>query len=65
MGLQRLWQSESRRGLHVEVRILELLSRFFSINIFNVLIIMFENDSTASAVTVRSTIRRLREQTES
>lgn len=63
LGLQRLRQSQSRWCLHIEV--ITLSSSFvfpFSVTITN---LYFLFNSTASAVTVRSTIRRLREQTES
>ena len=69
LGLQGLWESEGRRCIHIKVTI-HLLCRLLlsrhcfqptTNNSFCTLCIK----STASAVTVRSTIRRLREQTES
>lgn len=70
LGLQGLWESQSRRCLHFEVK--TLVHLFFNITFLFSFLILVTNllllllcDSTASAVTVRSTIRRLREQTES
>lgn len=72
LGLQGLRQSQSRRCIYIEVIFFSFSCLHFPELIFPLFSLMGTNTflfyfcySTASAVTVRSTIRRLREQTES
>lgn len=71
LGLQGLRQSQSRRCIYIEVIFFSFSCLYFPELIFPLFSLMGTNTlfyfcySTASAVTVRSTIRRLREQTES
>lgn len=64
LGLQGLWKSESRRCLHLEVILFYSLPSNIVFSLICQLTAYLFLNSTASAVTVRSTIRRLREQTE-